>query len=232
MPDRLARKPSHYGSSAPASSRTGPANQYISTSVENLVAGFVCALSPPSDVRADVFNLADAEVDPSIANVAAYVRARWPYVPLAHRERLPAQHREGPARARLPAPAFRSLHPNRGRLVAVRQVYKYGRNAGAVRALQHPAQQGRLSVAAGLATCMLLAYGSRMLTACEMAFLRNAKTRERSLHRLGFEQERLITPGPHSRHNPVALISSGSSPRWCRPTCATPGLTALSVRAV
>jgi nucleoside-diphosphate-sugar epimerase len=62
---------------------TGPGNQYISTSVENLVNGFACALSPPSDVRADVFNLADAEVDPTIANVAAYARARWPYVPTA-----------------------------------------------------------------------------------------------------------------------------------------------------
>lgn len=59
----------------------GAANQYISTSVENLIAGFVCALRPPSELRADVFNLADGEVDPSIVDVAAYARSRWPYVP-------------------------------------------------------------------------------------------------------------------------------------------------------
>jgi nucleoside-diphosphate-sugar epimerase len=59
---------------------SGPGNQYISTSVENLVHGFACALSPPSDLRADVFNLADAEVDPGVVDVAKYARSRWPYV--------------------------------------------------------------------------------------------------------------------------------------------------------
>jgi nucleoside-diphosphate-sugar epimerase len=60
---------------------SGTANQYISTSIENLLDGFACALSPPSDLRADVFNLADAEIDPGIVDVAAYARSRWPYVP-------------------------------------------------------------------------------------------------------------------------------------------------------
>ncbi|HSP18928.1 MAG TPA: NAD(P)-dependent oxidoreductase [Myxococcaceae bacterium] len=59
----------------------GASNQYISTSVENLVNGFTCALSPPADLGADVFNLADADVSPEIVDVAAYARARWPYVP-------------------------------------------------------------------------------------------------------------------------------------------------------
>lgn len=59
----------------------GPSNQYISTSIENLIEGFACALRPPSELRADAFNLADAHVDPSIVDVAAYARSRWPYVP-------------------------------------------------------------------------------------------------------------------------------------------------------
>ncbi len=59
----------------------GPSNLYISTSVDNLVAGFACALQPPSDIHADVFNIADAQVEPAIADISAYVRARWPYVP-------------------------------------------------------------------------------------------------------------------------------------------------------
>ena len=59
----------------------GPANLYISTSIENLVAGFSCALRAPDDFGFDVFNLADAEVDPRVVDIQAYVRRRWPYVP-------------------------------------------------------------------------------------------------------------------------------------------------------
>jgi nucleoside-diphosphate-sugar epimerase len=59
----------------------GAMNQYISTSIENLVDGFACALSPPSDLVAETFNLADAEVDPQVVDVADYARSRWPYVP-------------------------------------------------------------------------------------------------------------------------------------------------------
>lgn len=57
-----------------------PSNLYVSTSLGNLVAGFSCALRPPSDLGFDVFNLADAEVDPAIVDIQAYIRARWPYV--------------------------------------------------------------------------------------------------------------------------------------------------------
>jgi nucleoside-diphosphate-sugar epimerase len=56
-------------------------NQYISTSIENLIAGFACALRPPSDISADIFNIADAKVDPAIVDIADYIARRWPYVP-------------------------------------------------------------------------------------------------------------------------------------------------------
>jgi nucleoside-diphosphate-sugar epimerase len=59
---------------------TEPSNLYVSTSVENLIAGFSCAVQPPGDLGFGAFNLADAEVDPSIVDVQAYIRARWPYV--------------------------------------------------------------------------------------------------------------------------------------------------------
>ncbi len=58
-----------------------PANLYVSTSIENLVAGFVCALRPPDWLGFEAFNIADAEVEASIVDVQAYVRNRWPYVP-------------------------------------------------------------------------------------------------------------------------------------------------------
>jgi nucleoside-diphosphate-sugar epimerase len=60
---------------------TAPSNLYVSTSVENLAAGFSCALQPPDDLGFDAFNLVDAEVDPAIVDIQAYIRTRWPYVP-------------------------------------------------------------------------------------------------------------------------------------------------------
>ncbi len=58
-----------------------PWNQYISTSVENLVAGFVAALEADLPAGAEVYNLADAEVDPAIVDIQGFVRRRWPDVP-------------------------------------------------------------------------------------------------------------------------------------------------------
>ncbi len=58
---------------------TGPENLYVSTSIENTIAGFACALRPPDDLRFGAFNLADAEVDPDIVDVQDYVARRWPY---------------------------------------------------------------------------------------------------------------------------------------------------------
>lgn len=56
-------------------------NHFISTSCENLVAGFACALEPPAGLSFEAFNLADAEVDPSAADIQLYLRTRFPYVP-------------------------------------------------------------------------------------------------------------------------------------------------------
>ena len=55
-----------------------PANQYISTSVGNLVAGFVCALEAPDTFAFEAFNLADSTVDPSIVDIQQFIRSRWP----------------------------------------------------------------------------------------------------------------------------------------------------------
>jgi nucleoside-diphosphate-sugar epimerase len=60
---------------------TEPWNLYVSTSVENLLAGFSCAVRPPADLGFGAFNLVDGEVDPAIVDIQAYVRERWPYVP-------------------------------------------------------------------------------------------------------------------------------------------------------
>ncbi len=59
----------------------GAANLFVSTSVENTIDGFARACTPPGDLRYDVFNLADADVDPAVADIGAFVRRRWAYVP-------------------------------------------------------------------------------------------------------------------------------------------------------
>ena len=81
-------------------------NFYVCSSLENLAAGFACALEAPDSFAFEAFNLADADVDPGVGDVQAAIRDRFPGVPnLTHRQRLRAQHREGPAPARLPAAA-------------------------------------------------------------------------------------------------------------------------------
>ena len=59
----------------------GAANLFVSTSVENTIDGFARACTPPDDLRYDVFNLADADVDPAVADIHAFVRRRWAHVP-------------------------------------------------------------------------------------------------------------------------------------------------------
>ena len=56
-------------------------NFYVSTSIENLVAGFDSALTAPDSFAFEAFNLVDAEVDPSIVDVQEFVRSSWPDVP-------------------------------------------------------------------------------------------------------------------------------------------------------
>lgn len=56
-------------------------NLYTSTSIENLVNGVAAALTCSDGFAAEAFNLVDAEVDPAIADVQAYLRQAWPQVP-------------------------------------------------------------------------------------------------------------------------------------------------------
>jgi nucleoside-diphosphate-sugar epimerase len=58
-----------------------PDNLYVSTSIENLVAGFAAALNPPASFGFEAFNLADHEVDPQVVDVQDFLRTRWPHVP-------------------------------------------------------------------------------------------------------------------------------------------------------
>ena len=57
-----------------------PENFYISTSLENLVAGFVCALEGRLGSPFEAFNLADGEVDTGIVDVQEFIRQKWPGV--------------------------------------------------------------------------------------------------------------------------------------------------------
>lgn len=56
-------------------------NFYVSTSVENTVAAFVRAIEADLPTGFDVFNVADAEVDPGIVEIQRFLRERWPDVP-------------------------------------------------------------------------------------------------------------------------------------------------------
>lgn len=67
----------------------GAANLFVATSVENTIDGFARACTPPDDLRYDVFNLADADVAPDVADIRAFVRRRWAYVPSDLRGRNP-----------------------------------------------------------------------------------------------------------------------------------------------
>ena len=56
-------------------------NFYVSTSVENLVSGVVCALENSADFRFETFNLVDGHVDEQIVDVQEFIRRAWPAVP-------------------------------------------------------------------------------------------------------------------------------------------------------
>jgi nucleoside-diphosphate-sugar epimerase len=58
-----------------------PWNFYVSTSVENLVAGFRRALEAPPSFCFEAFNLADGDVDAGIVDIQEFVRRQWPSVP-------------------------------------------------------------------------------------------------------------------------------------------------------
>jgi nucleoside-diphosphate-sugar epimerase len=58
-----------------------PENFYISTSIENLISGFVSALEAPADFAFEAVNLVDAEVDPEIVDIQEFIKRSWPEVP-------------------------------------------------------------------------------------------------------------------------------------------------------
>ena len=56
-------------------------NLYVSTSIENLVSGVVCALENSAGFAAEAFNLVDGHVEEGIGDVQAFLRSTWPAVP-------------------------------------------------------------------------------------------------------------------------------------------------------
>jgi nucleoside-diphosphate-sugar epimerase len=58
-----------------------PTNFFISTSIENLVAGFVRAIEAELESPFEAFNLVDGHVDPAIVDIQAFLREHWPDVP-------------------------------------------------------------------------------------------------------------------------------------------------------
>jgi len=66
---------------APGMRSRMPENFYISTSVENTISAFACALEARLPAGAHVFNVADAEVDPDIVDIQHFLADRWPQVP-------------------------------------------------------------------------------------------------------------------------------------------------------
>ena len=58
-----------------------PWNFYISTSIENTVAGFIAALEADLSAGFEVFNLADRYVDGRIVNIQEFLKRNWPGVP-------------------------------------------------------------------------------------------------------------------------------------------------------
>jgi dTDP-4-dehydrorhamnose reductase len=58
-----------------------PLNLYISTSIENLVAGFACAIEANIESGFEAFNIADAQVDERIVDIQRFVHDKWPCVP-------------------------------------------------------------------------------------------------------------------------------------------------------
>ena len=56
-------------------------NLYVSTSIENLVAGFRAALETELDHGFETFNLCDGQVAPDVVDIQRFLRERWPDVP-------------------------------------------------------------------------------------------------------------------------------------------------------
>jgi nucleoside-diphosphate-sugar epimerase len=65
----------------PGVQSNGPFNFYASTSIENTVMAFVCALDADLDTPFEICNVVDGHVDPAIVDVQAFLAAEWPDVP-------------------------------------------------------------------------------------------------------------------------------------------------------
>jgi nucleoside-diphosphate-sugar epimerase len=60
---------------------TYPWNFYISTSIENTIAGFVSAIETDLSSGYDVFNLADRYVDDGVVNIQQFLKQKWAGIP-------------------------------------------------------------------------------------------------------------------------------------------------------
>ncbi len=58
-----------------------PMNFFASTSIENTVAAFACALEADLETPFEACNVVDGHVDPAIVDVQAFLRERWPEIP-------------------------------------------------------------------------------------------------------------------------------------------------------
>lgn len=76
---RGRRRASRCGSSTRRA--TTPNNFYVCSSLQNLAAGFACALDAPDSFAFEAFNLADADVNPAVGDVQGAIRDRFPDVP-------------------------------------------------------------------------------------------------------------------------------------------------------
>ena len=58
-----------------------PMNFYISTSIENTVSSFDCAIKSQLSSGYDVFNVADQYIDAKIVNIQDFIKTKWARVP-------------------------------------------------------------------------------------------------------------------------------------------------------
>jgi nucleoside-diphosphate-sugar epimerase len=58
-----------------------PTNFFVSTSIENTVAGFAHAIETELERPFEAFNLVDGQVDPAIVDIQAFLGEHWPDVP-------------------------------------------------------------------------------------------------------------------------------------------------------
>jgi nucleoside-diphosphate-sugar epimerase len=59
----------------------GAMNLFVSTSIENMVAGFTRAIEAELESPFDAFNLVDGHVDPGIVDIQEFLREHWSQIP-------------------------------------------------------------------------------------------------------------------------------------------------------